>query len=165
MTAEKAEKAIEIRAYIKGRSILELTAKATYCASVCDLYGVCQILLIRGLVGWVASFCAGRQQLKRWCVSVRPRSFTTKVNMDKNQTNMYLEARCQIKRSRSKYLSYATFLWHEFISFLYIKYLKSRQTDVRRKPHVLSEDQKQARVKLAKQLLKMFPWVIRGLQV
>ena len=77
MTGKRAENVLEIRAYIKGRSLLGIKAVDIHC-EVCDIYGEGQ-MSHRTVCRWVA-FSAGQQQLKG-----RPATTTTKGNIEKNQ--------------------------------------------------------------------------------
>lgn len=62
MVGKRAENVIEIRAYIKGRSLLGLKPVDIH-REVCDIYGKGQMSYMT-ICRWVARFKSGHQQLK-----------------------------------------------------------------------------------------------------
>ena len=62
MTGKRAGNVLEIRAYIKGRSLHGIKAVDIH-RKVCDIYGEGQ-MSHRTVCRWVAQFSAGQQQLK-----------------------------------------------------------------------------------------------------
>ena len=62
MTGKRAGNVLEIRAYIKGRSLHGIKAVDIH-RKVCDIYAEGQ-MSHRTVCRWVAQFSAGQQQLK-----------------------------------------------------------------------------------------------------
>ena len=83
MTGKLAENVLEIRAYIKGRSLLGIKAEDIH-REVCDIYGEGQ-MSHRIVCRWVAKFSAGQQQLNDADRPGRPATTTTKGNIEKNR--------------------------------------------------------------------------------
>ena len=94
MTGKRAENVLEIRAYIKGRSLLGITAVYIH-REVCDIYGEGQ-MSHRTVCMWVAKFSAGQQHLKDAARPGRPATTTTKGNIEKNPK--YPQSWCMIHR-------------------------------------------------------------------
>ena len=82
MTGKRAEHSMEIRAYIKARSLLGLIKPVVIPREVCDIYGEVQISQ-RSVCRWVAKFKTGQQGLKDAARSGRPPITTTKSNIRK----------------------------------------------------------------------------------
>ena len=83
MTGKRAENVLEIRAYIKGRSLLGIKAVDIH-RKVCDIYEVGQISH-RTVCRWVAKFSGGQQQLKDVARPSRP---ATKGTLEKSSKQM-----------------------------------------------------------------------------
>ena len=77
MTRKRAENVREIRAYIKGRSLLGIKAVDIH-REVCDIYGEGQ-MSHRIVCMWVAKFSAGQQQPKDAARPGRSATTTTKL--------------------------------------------------------------------------------------
>ena len=82
MTGKRAENVLEIRAYIKGRSLLSIKAVDIH-REMCDIYGEGQ-MSHRTDCWWVAKCSAGQQQLKDVARPGNPATTTTKGNREKN---------------------------------------------------------------------------------
>ena len=83
MTGKRAENVLEIRAYMKGRTLLGIKAVDIY-REVFDTYGEGQIFH-RTVCRWVVKFSAGQRQLKEVACPGRPATTTTKGNIEKIQ--------------------------------------------------------------------------------
>ena len=80
MTGKRAENVLEIRAYIKGMSLLGIKAVDIH-REVCGIYGEGQ-MSHRTVCRWVAKFSAWQQQLKNVARQGRPATTTTKGNKE-----------------------------------------------------------------------------------
>ena len=81
MTEKRAEHVLEIRAFIKGRSLLGIKAVDIH-HEVCDIYGEGQ-MPHSTIWRWVAKYSAGQQQLNDAACPGRPATTTTKGNIEK----------------------------------------------------------------------------------
>jgi len=79
MVGKRAESVLEIRAYIKGRSLLGLKPVDIHC-EICDIYGQGQMSYMT-ICRWVARFKSGHQQLKDAAHTGRPATTTTIHNI------------------------------------------------------------------------------------
>ena len=75
MTGKKAENSMEIRAYIKARSLLGLKPVDIHC-EMCDIFGEGH-MFHRSVCRWVAMVKAGQEDLKGVAHSGRPPKSTT----------------------------------------------------------------------------------------
>ena len=81
MTGKRAENSMEIKAYIKARSLLCIMPVDIH-REVCDIHSEEQ-MSHRSVCRWVANFKAGQQDLKDASLSGRPPTTTTKSNIKK----------------------------------------------------------------------------------
>ena len=81
MVGKRAENVIEIKAYIKGRSLLGLKPVDIH-REVCDIYGQGQMSYMT-ICRWVARFKPGHQQLKHAAHTGLPATTTTKHNIER----------------------------------------------------------------------------------
>ena len=88
MTGKRAENVVEIRDYIKDRSLLGIKAVDIQ-REVCDIYGEGQ-MSHRTVCRWVAKFGAGQQQLKDATRPGRPATATTKGDIEKSEISSKL---------------------------------------------------------------------------
>ena len=95
MTGKQAENVLEIRAFIKGRSLLGIKAVGIHC-EVCDICGEGQ-MSHRTVCRWVANFSAGQQQLKDAAHRGRPAKTTIKGNIEKIQNILKTDARFTVR--------------------------------------------------------------------
>ena len=150
MTGKRAENVLEIRAYIKGRSLLGIKDVDIH-REVCDIYGDGQ-MSHRTVCRWVAKIRAGQQQLKDAARPGRPATTTTKGNIEKIRNILKTDARFTVRQlARMTNLSLAR------VHAILKKHLKVRKINARWIPHLLTDEQKKTRVTMAKQLLKMYP--------
>ena len=82
MTGKRAENVLEIRAHIRGRSLLGLKLKDIH-QEVCNIYGDGQ-MSFSTICRWVAKFQSGQQQLKDAACPGRPVTSMTPKNVEKN---------------------------------------------------------------------------------
>lgn len=150
MPGKRVENRLEIRAYIKGRSLLGLQAKDIH-REVCDIYGEGQ--MSRSTVfRWVAKFKSGEQQLEDAARSGRPKTSVTKKNIGKIRNLINTDARYTV-RQLARLTSLSLAIVHEILK----KHLKVRKINARWIPHLLTDAQKNRRVEMAKKLLKIYP--------
>ena len=97
MTGKRAENVLEIRSYIKGRSLLGIKAVDIH-REVCDIYGEGQ-MSHRTVCRWVAKFSAGQQQLKDAARPGRPATTTTKGNIEKIRNILKTDARFTVRNT------------------------------------------------------------------
>ena len=142
MTGKRAENVFEIRAYIKGRSLLSIKAVDIH-REVCDIHGEDQ-MSHRTDCRWVAKFSAGQQQLKDAARPRRPATTTIKGNREKIQNILKTDARFTVGQlARMTNLSLARV--HAILKI----HLKVRKINERWIPHLLTDEQKKMRVTIA----------------
>lgn len=147
MPGNRVENKLEIRAYIKGRSLLGLQAKDIH-REVCDIYGEGQ--MSRSTVfRWVAKFKSGEQQLEDAARSGRPKTSVTKKNIGKISNLINADARYTV-RQLARMTSLSLAIVHEILK----KHLKVRKINARWIPHLLTDAQKNTRVTMAKNTAK-----------
>ena len=144
MTGKRPENVLEIRAYIKGRSLLGIKAVDIH-REVCDIYGEGQ-MSHRTVCRWVVKFSAGQQQLKYASRPVRPATTTTKGDIEKKPRNILkTDARFTVRQlARMKNLSLARV--HANLK----KHLKVRKINGRWIPHLLTAEQKKTQKNFSK---------------
>ena len=81
MTGKRAENVLEIRAYIRGRSLLGTRHVDVHC-EVCDIQGEGQ-MCHRTVCRWVAKFRSGQQHIKDAAHTGHPATTTSKGNIEK----------------------------------------------------------------------------------
>ena len=150
MVGKRAENVIEIRAYIKGRSLLGLKPVDIHC-EVCDIYWKGQMSYMT-ICRWVARFKSGHQQLKDAAHTGRPATTTTKHNIELIRQILEKDARYTVRQ-----LAKMTGLSLARIHCILKKHLKLGKINARWIPHLLTDDQKRSRVDKAKSLLKKYP--------
>ena len=150
MVGKRAENVIEIRAYIKGRSLLGLKPVDIH-REVCDIYGKGQMSYMT-ICRWVARFKSGHQQLKDAAHTGRPATTTTKHNIELIRQILEKDARYTVRQ-----LAKMTGLSLARIHCILKKHLKLGKINARWIPHLLTDDQKRSRVDKAKSLLKKYP--------
>ena len=101
---------------------------------------------------WVAKFQSGQQQLKDAARPGRPVTSTTPKNVEKIRELLKTDARLTVRQ-----LSRMTGLSLSRVHLILKKHLKVKKINARWIPHLLTEDQKKARVTMAKKLLNMYP--------
>ena len=150
MVGKRAENVIEIRAYIKGRSLLGLKPVDIH-REVCDIYGQGQMSYMT-ICRWVARFKSGHQQLKDAAHTGRPATTTTKQNISRIRQILEKDARYTVRQ-----LARMTSLTLARVHWILKKHLELRKMNARWIPHLLTDDQKRSRVEKAKSLLKKYP--------
>lgn len=150
MTGRRAKDVLEIRAYIKGRTLLGIKPVDIH-REVCDIYGEGQ-MSHRSICRWVAKFKTGQQQVKDATRPGRPATTTTKSNIEKIRNMLNKDARYTVRDlARLTNLSLAR------VHGILKKHLQLRKINARWIPHLLTDEQKRTRVANAKKLLKMYP--------
>jgi transposase len=93
---KRADNRIEIRAYIKGRSLLGLKQKGIHC-EVCVIYGEVQVsyMTVCRLVG---RFKSGHQQLKDAAHTGGPATTTTKHNLERIRQILKKDTRYTVRQ-------------------------------------------------------------------
>ena len=135
MTGKRAENVLEIRAYIRGRSLLGLKSKDIH-QEVCDIYGDGQ-MSFSTICRWVAKFQSGQQQLKDAARPGRPVTSTTPKNVEKIRELLKTDARLTVRQ-----LSRMTGLSLSRVHLILKKHLKVKKINAQWIPHLLSVDQK-----------------------
>ena len=95
MTGKRAENSMEIKAYIKARSLLRLKPENIH-REVFDIYGEGQISH-RFVCRWVAKFKASQQDLKDAARSGCPPTTTTKSNIKKITNLLNQDVQCTVR--------------------------------------------------------------------
>ena len=150
MVGRSVDKKDEIRAYIKARSKLGCSLKklmteiSTAFGPSCVSYDTVR--------QWKKKFESGVESIKNAPKSGRPKSASRKEIVSKIKEIIEGDARftvCDIARKVGISLS--------TVHLILKKYLKVRKISARWMPHLLTDEQKRQRVKVAKKLLQMFP--------
>ena len=150
MSGKKAENSMEIRAYIKARSILGFKPVDIH-REVCDISGEGQ-MSHRSVCRWVAKFKAGQQDLEGASRSSRPPPTTTTKSNIKKITDLLNQDDRYTLRDLAQLANFSLARVHGILS----KHPKLRKINARWISHLLTDDQKRSRVLNAKRLLKCF---------
>ena len=149
MVGRSVDKKDEIRAYIKARSKLGCSLKklmteiATAFGPSCVSYDTVR--------RWKKKFESGVESIKNAPKSGRPKSASRKEIVSKIKEIIEGDARFTV-RDIARKVGISLSMVH-----LLKKHLKVRKISARWVPHLLTEEQKRQRVKVAKKLLQMFP--------
>ena len=150
MVGRSVDKKDEIRAYIKARSKLGCSLKklmteiSTAFGPSCVSYDTVR--------RWKKKFESGVESIKNAPKSGRPKSASRKVIVSKIKEIIEGDARFTVRDiARKVSISLST------VHLILKKHLKGRKISARWVPHLLTNEQKRQRVKVAKKLLQMFP--------
>ena len=150
MVGKRSLKSAEIRTYIKDRNALKTEPKTIY-NEICKIYGDNEVPY-RPVRNWIREFNSGIDSVQDASRSGRPRTAVTPKNMSKDN---------KILNSDARYTPYETSRMTG-ISEASTRTILKKKLGLTRKvarwiPHILTNKQKAARVKMAKKLLKMYP--------
>ena len=150
MVGRSVDKENEIRAYIKARSKLGCSLKKlmteifTAFGHSCVSYDTVR--------RWKKKFESGVESIKNAPKSGRPKSASRKEIVSKIKEIIEGDARFTVRDIALKVgISLST------VHLILKKHLKVRKISARWVPHLLTDEQKRQRVKVAKKLLQMFP--------
>ena len=150
MVGRSVDEKDEIRAYIKARSKLGCSLKKlmteipTAFGPSCVSYDIVR--------RWKKTFESGVESIKNAPKSGRPKSASRKEIVSKIKEIIEGDARFTVRDiARKVGISLSTVL------LILKKHLKVRKISARWVPHLLTDEQKRQRVKVAKKLLQMFP--------
>ena len=144
MTGKRAKNVLEIKAYIKGRSLLGIKAVDIQ-REVCDIYGEGH-MSHRTVCSWVTKFSAEeQQQLKDAARPGCPATTTTKGNIEKIQNIPKTDGRFIIRQ-----LIRMTNLTLARVHAILKKHLKVKKINARWIPHLLTDEKTKTRVTMAK---------------
>ena len=150
MVGRSVDKKDEIRAYIKARSKLGCSLKklmteiSTAFGPSCVSYDTVQ--------RWKKKFESGVESIKNAPKSGRLKSASRKEIISKIKEIIEGDARFTVRDiARKVGISLST------VHLILKKHLKVRKISARWVPHLLTDEQKRQRVKVAKKLLQMFP--------
>ena len=150
MVGRSVDKKDEIRAYIKARSKLGCSLKklmteiSTAFGPSCVSYDTVR--------RWKKKFESGVESIKNAPKSGRPKSASRKEIVSKRKEIIEGDARFTVRDiARKVGISLSK------VHLILKKHLKVRKISARWVPHLLTDEQKRQRVKVAKKLLQMFP--------
>ena len=150
MVGRSVDKKDEIRAYIKARSKLGCSLKklmteiSTAFGPSCVSYDTVR--------RWKKKFESSVESIKNAPKSGRPKSASRKEIVSKIKEIIEGDARFTVRDiARKVGISLST------VHLILKKHLKVRKISARWVPHLLTDEQKRQRVKVAKKLLQMFP--------
>ena len=150
MVGRSVDKIDKIRAYIKARSKLGCSLKklmteiSTAFGPSCVSYDTVR--------RWKKKFESGVESIKNAPKSGRPKSASRKEIVSKIKEIIEGDARFTVRDiARKVGISLST------VHLILKKHLKVRKISARWVPHLLTDEQKRQRVKVAKKLLQMFP--------
>lgn len=150
MVGKSVDKKEEIRAYIKARTLLGCSLKDIF-SEIKVVYGNTS-LSYDTVRRWKKKFDSGLQSVENTPKSGRPKRATAKENVAKVKEIIEKDARYTVRDiARMVGISLSS------VQFILKKTLNVRKISARWVPHLLTDDQKKQRVKIAKKLLKMFP--------
>ena len=150
MVGKRSLKSAEIRSYIKARNELKIEPKTIY-YEICKVYGDIEVSY-RLVRNWIGNCNGGRDSTQDASRSGRPRTAVTSKNISKVSEILNSDARytsCAIARMTG--ISEAS--THTILK----KNLELTRKKARWIPHILTNEQKTSRVKMAKKLLKLYP--------
>ena len=148
MVGRSVDKKDEIRAYIKACSKLGCSLKklmteiSTAFGPSCVSYDTVR--------WWKKKFESGEESIKNAPKSGRPKSASRKEIVSKIK-EIIGDARFTVYIARKVGISLST------VHLILKKHLKVKKISTRWVPHLLTDEQKRQRVKVAKKLLQMFP--------
>ena len=145
----KTEKTHEIRAYIKGRVSLKVSASHIF-NELCQIHGASAVSK-RSVYRWHKKFKTGKTDLKDAPRPGQPKIAVTKANVAAVETLINQDARLTVKEIAHS-LGISSGSVHKILT----KELKLRKVCARWVPHLLTKEQKASRVKMAKTLLKKY---------
>ena len=145
----KAKEKSEIRAYIKTRGALNISATQIH-SELCDVYGS-SVVSFSTVYRWLHKFSKGIDVVKDSKRSGRPKTAITKGNIAAVKNMVLEDGRYTVKCiAQSVGISSGT------IHAILTNHLHMRKVCAKWVPHLLTAEQKMARVKAAKQLLKTY---------
>ena len=140
----------QIRSYIKNRCILGIQAKDIF-SEICRIYGNNE-LSFSSVTRWCKKFKSGIDSVKDAPHARRPKSATSPKMVEKVKQMVSKDARFTT-RHIAQSVGISVGAAHTILR----RNLKMRRISARWIPHLLTKEQKVARVRIAKQLLKQFP--------
>ena len=146
MKEKKRENFEEIRSYIKARHKLGLNGKDIY-GEICDIFGSNKVSY-RTVLRWITRFRSGQESLKDNAKSGGAKTSSSNVNVQKIKEILMKDGRYTIWQ-----IACLVARTHHIVKHV----LKMKKICARWIPHILTNEQKQTRVRVTKQLLKMFP--------
>ena len=150
MVGRSVDKKDEIRAYIKARSKLGCSLKKLM-AEISTAFGP-SCVSYDTVRRWKKKFESGVESIKNAPKSGRPKSASRKEIVSKIKEIIEGDARFTVRDiARKVGISLST------VHLILKKHLKVRKISARWVPHLLTDEQKRQRVKVAKKLLQMFP--------
>ena len=150
MVGRSVDKKDEIRAYIKARSKLGCSLKKLM-TEISTAFGPSYVSYDT-VRRWKKKFESGVESIKNAPKSGRPKSASRKEIVSKIKEIIEGDARLTVRDiARKVGISLSTV--HPILK----KHLKVRKISARWVPHLLTDEQKRQRVKVAKKLLQMFP--------
>ena len=141
---------LEIRAYIKSRSLLGTRPVGNH-REVCSIYGEGQMSHRTTYNRGVAKLRTGQRQLKD-AYTGRPATTTSKGNIEKIRNMRKKDVRFTIRQ-----LAGMTNSSLARVHGILKKHLKLRKINARWIPYLLTDEQKRTRVTMTKQSMNMYP--------
>ena len=149
MVGRSVDKKDEIRAYIKARSKRGCSLKKLM-TEISTAFGPC--VSYDTVWRWKNKIESGVESIKNAPKSGRPKSASRKEIISKIKEIIEGDARITVRNiARKVGISLST------VHLILKKHLKVRKISARWVPHLLTDEQKRQRVKVAKKLLQMFP--------
>lgn len=150
MVGKRSDNSDKIRAYILTRYKLGYNGNEIY-KEICDAYGHNEVSYMT-VTRWIRKFKTGQESIENAPKSGRKRSVITKQNIIKVKDIIEKDARYTVRDiARMVGISIGS-------AFTILKKtLKVRRLSARWIPHLLTDEQKQQRVKTARELLKLYP--------
>ena len=150
MVGRSVDKKEEIRAYIKARSKLGCSLKKLM-TEISSAFGP-SCVSYDTVRWWKKKFESGVESIKNAPKSGRPKSASRKEIVSKIKEIIEGDARFTVRDiARKEGISLS------MVHLILKKHLKVRKISTKWVPHLLTDEQKRQRVKVAKKLLQMFP--------
>ena len=140
----------QIRSYIKNRCILGIQAKGIL-NEICRVYGNNE-LSFSSVTRWCKKFKSGVDSVKDAPHARRPKTATSQKIVEKVKKLVATDA-----RFTTRHIAKCVGISVGAANTILRRDLKMRRISARWIPHLLTKEQKLARVRIAKQLLKQFP--------
>ena len=140
---------IELWTYVRNRTLLGVSLKEIY-EELKFVHGNVTVSLST-VCRWMKKFKSGNFSVENAPYSGRPNSAKTKMNVDSVKSMVTEDARYTVfDIAKSQGISSGT------VHKILIKELNAQKISARWLPHLLTDEQKEKRVKLSKNLLKKF---------
>jgi len=150
MVGKRSVHWLQIRSYIFARHNIGQSAKTIF-SEICNVYGHNEVSYST-VTRLISKFKAGKEQFEDLKRTGRPKTATTESKIQIIKELIEKDARLTVRE-----LALMSGISSARVHFILRKVLLVNKKCARWIPHLLTKEQKQERVKKAKQLLKLYP--------